>query len=1073
MTTSPVDMFAVRPAERLVDLPTKFARYAAEHPDAVALRWSGQPWTFATLAARAQRYATLLSERVPSGGWVGLCASRSPEVIALMLGAFSTGRAVVPVEPEHPVSRLRQTLDDAAPALLVTDHTAARELTIGYDADKALLDELAAEAMLYDPAPTPSPEPTDIAYVIYTSGSTGGPKGVMVQHQQLSQLVEVTATTAPTVTAGNTVLSVASLAFDMMVIDIFVGLANGATVVLPPAGRQQREPSSLLESIEAHGVDTVYATPSLLQMLVLAGLGAEGRRRVRVITGGEAVSRGLAAALLERCSEFHQGYGPTETTVLCSYHRVGDPGYLPLGRLTPGTTYYPVDEDLNVVPLNVKAELGIGGSLVAAGYHNRARLTGERFRPDPFAERPGARCYLSGDMVRVDNGGGAVFAGRMDNQVKVRGNRVELGEVEAAVLRQPGVRQCVAGTGEDAGGNTELIAYVVTEEDPAKVRGRLLDELPVAMVPTRFIPVDAIPLNANGKPDRDALGRTGAPGTDVEDEEAPVTELEARIAQLWGEVLGVGSVGVNQGFFDLGGHSLLAMEIVAKIRGAFGVDLPVWELFAVPTVRAWAAALDEAMQAGAGGAADVKAAPVTFAQAALCVAEQVVAGATSPGFVVGVALYGDLDVGELLAALDKVAGRHDMLRARFELRGVDSQQIVEPFVELDVDEAFCRDAAEAEATLRRFAARPFNLSTGPLFRVLLLEEATGARALHLCLHDAIADEASARVVITDLAAAYGAGPQTTDDGASGLVFADLARAQRSQGAGTAAADLVRQWRARLPRATPTPASDYRTRTRRLVLPAADHARLREVARQHGVDVATVLLDRLRAATGARLGGLLLPGRAEGTQRLVGPLASTLLAPFTGTGIEAVRADIAWSVEHAVPAELLGLQLHGGEHLLAVPQVAVAVRTADTAVTSADGRLELRPGSVGWRGTATRPPAQVSPSRSRSSTVRMASARCWCSTGPTSSTSRWWPGCSPADPPPWQVGSSTGPEEPTFMPSPSQRWASKVCLPAWWPERRQRPSRSEQHRRSLTVADGGQLDFCSGRNTLIWRLLSRV
>ncbi|HEU5110571.1 MAG TPA: amino acid adenylation domain-containing protein, partial [Micromonosporaceae bacterium] len=710
-------MFADRQAERLLDLPSKFARFAAEHPDAVALRWSGRPWAFRMLATRAERYAALLSERVPPGGWVAVCASRSPEVVALVLGAFAAGRAVVPVEPEHPVSRLRRTLDDADPALLVTDHTAARELTIGYEADKALLDELAAEAMLYDAGAAPAPNPTDIAYVIYTSGSTGRPKGVMVPHEQLAQLVENTATSEPVVRAGNTVLSVASLAFDMMLTDIFVPLANGATVALPPGGKQQREPLSMLECIDAHGVDTVYATPSLLQMLVLAGLGTEGRRRVRVITGGEAVSRGLATALLERCAEVFQGYGPTETTVLSSYHRVSDPGYLPLGAPTPGTTYYPVDEHLNVLPLNTRAELAIGGALVAAGYHNRARLTAERFRPDPYADAPGSRCYLSGDLVRVDNSGGAIFAGRADTQIKVRGHRVELGEVETAVLRQPGVRQCVAATGEDPAGNTELIAYVVGVDDTAALRDRLLDELPVSMVPTRFLAVDEIPLNANGKPDRDALGRTEATESAAPDD-APATELEARVAQLWGEVLGLNSVGPTDGFFDLGGHSLLAMEIVARIRGEFGVDLPVWELFSVPTVRAWAAALSDAMQSDGDTRTDTKSAPVAFAQAALCVAEQVVPGVTSPGFVLGVGLEGDVDVGELLAALQTVVDRHEMLRTRFDLRGVDSVQVVEPYADIDFDEAVCADPTESAATLRRWAEAPFSLQTGPLFRAL-------------------------------------------------------------------------------------------------------------------------------------------------------------------------------------------------------------------------------------------------------------------------------------------------------------------------------------------------------------------
>ncbi|MGC4892251.1 amino acid adenylation domain-containing protein [Micromonospora sp. DT31] len=953
MFAQPVDPVAARDAERLVDLPTKFARVAAAHPDAVALRWSGRPWSYATLAKRVDRYAAMLDDRLPPGGWIAVCASRSPEVIALILGAFQAGRAVVPLEPEHPMPRLRLTLDDAQPALLVTDHTAARELTIGYEADKALLDELAAEAVLFDVEGRTAPDLDDIAYVIYTSGSTGQPKGVMVQHRQLATFARVVETGDPAVGPGNTVLSVASLAFDMMVSDIFVPLANGATVALPPGGLKQREPSVLLECIETHQVDTVYATPSLLQMLVLAGLGDSGRRRVRVITGGEALSRELATTLLTRCSRLYQGYGPTETTVLSSYHRADDPGYLPLGRPVAGTSYYPVDDDLEIVGLNVRAELAIGGEMVAAGYHNRPRLTAERFRPDPYTDVAGARCYLSGDLVRVDSSGGAMFAGRKDTQVKVRGHRIELTEVETAMLRQPGVRQCVAAVAKDPSGNNELISYLVGEVDPAQLRARLREELPLPMVPTRFVVLEKIPLTVNGKPDRDALLDDGR-DEPVTPESKPAGEFETRIAQMWGEVLGVTSVGVDDGFFDLGGHSLLAMEIVARIRGEFGVDLPVWELFTVPTVRAWASALAEAIQEGDGGDTGARSAPVSFAQAALCIAEQVVPGVTSPGFVVGARLRGPVDVGELLSALQTVIERHEMLRARFELRGLDSVQVIEPAADIDFEEAVTDDAAGTLATVRRWAERPFDLAAGPLFRTLLVEETGSDRALYLCFHDAICDVASASVVLADLAATYGtalpgAAPAGGEPATRGsLSFTDLARAQRGQGSGDAVADLVNQWRARLPRQASGPVgSDHRTATRRILLSEEQHAYLRKVADQHDVDLATVLLDRLRTAIGATVGALVLDGRGEDTRHLVGPLASTLLVPFTGEGLDAVRADVAWALSHAVPAELLALQWHGGERLAAVPGVAVVARAPQAPVACADERVTLVPLEPQW------------------------------------------------------------------------------------------------------------------------------
>ena len=946
MTTTSTDMFAVEQDQRVaVDLPTRFARYAAEHPDDTALCWAGKPWTFRMLATRAGRYAALLDERVPAGGWIAICAERSPEVLALVLGAFASGRAIVPCEPEHPTPRLRRTISDASPSLLVTDNAAARELTIGYEGDKALLDELAADAALYDGVSGMAPALDDIAYVIYTSGSTGEPKGVMVQQAQMAQLAEVVASEEPSVNAENTVLAVASLAFDMMIIDIFTALANGATVVLPPGGSRQREPSELLDSIERHQVDTIYATPSLLQMMTLAGLGTDGRRSVRAITGGEAMSHGLATTLLERCSALYQGYGPTETTVLCSYHPVTNPGYRPLGRPSAGTTYYPVDEYLEVLPLNTLAELAIGGSMVAAGYHGRARLTAERFRPDPYADDPGARCYLSGDLVRVDNDGGAIFAGRADTQVKVRGFRVELGEVEAAVQRQPGVRQCVAAAEPDSLGNAELVAYVVGEV--SGLRNRLTTELPASMVPTRFEALEAIPLTENGKPDRTAVAAAARAdaGSSVSEDAAdadPRTDLQRRIAELWSEVLGAAEVDLDQGFFDLGGHSLLAMEIVARIRSDFGVDLPVWELFSVPTVRAWAQALDDALSSSDAEDSTTRSAPATFAQAALCIAEQVVAGVTSPGNVVSVEIQGKLDVGELLAALDTVTTRHDLLRTRFELRGADSVQIVDPHAELHFDESVCRDDSVA-SEVRAWAARPFDLSTGPLFRVLLLEHGA-AQTLNLCFHDAIADAVSARLVVAELAAAYGASGTEPDVDAApapttALSFGDLARAQRGQGTGAAATELIATWRKRLPKQVEPLGSDHSTMIESRTLSAEQHTALRREAERVGLDTAGLVLGRLRSSTGSTLGALLVNGRYDGTEKLVAPLASTLLVPFTeSSGAESLRDDIAWAEKHAVPAELLGLHSQGGELLPAVPQIAVAAidtQVGDHALPTSD------------------------------------------------------------------------------------------------------------------------------------------
>ncbi|SDS88876.1 non-ribosomal peptide synthetase [Microlunatus soli] len=944
-----LDMFATETIAPCVPLPAGFLQQAEDDPQRVALSWSGEPWTFGRLADRSRRYATLLDERIPAGGWVAICAERSPEVVGLVMGALLAGRAVVPLEPAHPVPRLRSTLDDAEPALLIHDHTAPAGLITSWTGDQASLDEVAAEVVLVDEPDPISPDPADVAYVIYTSGSTGQPKGVMVQHQQLADLVIARTTADPMITTGDTVLSIASLAFDMMVTDIFVTLAAGARVVLPPEGDRQRDPDALLAAIEDHQVTTVYATPSLLQMLVLAGLGSEGRRKIRVLTGGEAFSESLADELIGRTSELYNGYGPTETTVYASFHKITDTGHRPLGRPIPGARFYPLDDRLSIKPMHVRAELGIGGSLVSAGYHRRAALTADRFRPDPYATVPGSRCYLSADMIKVDGGGHVIFVGRKDSQVKIRGHRVEPGEVEAVLAALDGVEQAAVITTDDGPGGTELLGCYVGGADVTEVREGLRARLPEPMVPARLQSVAAIPLTVNGKLDRSALVlRDDRSGT-VESAE-PESELERSIAALWCEVLEQPRVGLTDSFFDLGGHSLLAMEIVARIRVAWGTNLSVWELFAEPTVQAWAAALEQALGSDDEGD-QVRTAPVSFVQAALCVAEQVVPGSTSPGYVTSADLTGKPDTGRLLAALESVVLRHDSLRTRIDLRGADSLQVVEQYADLDFDEQVVRDRDEVHRVVEQWAAEPFDLSTGPLFRVLLTENAdpTDARhwSLHLNLHDVIGDRQSAVIMLQELADRY-AGIDAADgqDGPSSLL--DLSKLQRSQSASPEAEALLTAWESRLARRAVEADDRFETAVCPATLDPQTVDRLRRRAEQADTDLQTVLLAALLQVTGTRLGALVLDGRTAATADIVGRLASTLLIPTSTADrsgppsvTEVLRAK-EWAEQNPVPAELLTVRLPGR---VTVPDAVVSVADSAAAIPT-DGGLVIRPPEVG-------------------------------------------------------------------------------------------------------------------------------
>jgi amino acid adenylation domain-containing protein len=902
-------------SEQTLTLPERFDAAAARHADAMALAWNGGTWPYATLARRTNRYAALFAHRVPPGRWVAVCASRSPEVIAVALGAMRAGRAFVPLSPEYPVSRLKDTLTDADPAMLINDRTAPAELSSSPVAWS--LDHLAAEAALVTAPPPDAPDPGDIAYVIYTSGSTGRPKGVLVQHGHLSALTGARMTGDPVIGAGDVLLSVASLAFDMVITDIFVPLALGATVVLPPVGPDEREPSTMIQLIEDHGVDTIYATPSLFRLLVHAGLGTDGRRAVRALTGGEALPSSLAAALLERTSALYNGYGPTETTVYTSFHRVTDPGFTPLGRPIPGVRMYVLDDRLGVVPLGGRGELCIGGSLVSAGYHNRARLTAERFRPDPYSGVPGSRCYLSGDLVRLDSGAAVHFQGRKDGQVKVRGHRVEPGEVEAALLTHPAITQAAVLPEEDTASSTRLVGYVAVRSDPDDVLDYLRGLLPAPMVPARLVVVDSIPLTVNGKLDRESLVR-GA-GTEV-DHSAHVparTGTESEIAAIWSEVLGRELVGVTDSFFDLGGHSLLAMEIVARIRTGWGVELPIWEMFSDPTVAAWARLLEQASAAGIPAAEQILRAPVSFGQGALCLAEQLSPGITSPGVLLCADIEGPLDVTTLLDSISAVVRRHSTLRTRFELRGMDSQQIIENHVEFDFDETSLRGrpASELRELVGSFAARPFDLADGPLLRAMLVELDAGRHHLAVCVHDAGADSYSRLPLLLDLAAAYRRGG--TPEEAPVAPFAELAKAQRAQL--STSDELLRLWSARLAGHEGPPAGDYTTEVLPVSLPAKDTAALLAelgAALPQPEPVLATMVDGRQSAAFAQL---------------IAPLAGTLLIP---------GGDYQWAQENAVPAELLATTMPvSGTGNRAVPDAALVVRDPlpDT-VELADGLL---------------------------------------------------------------------------------------------------------------------------------------
>ncbi|GGK81471.1 hypothetical protein Ppa06_48630 [Planomonospora parontospora subsp. parontospora] len=600
------------PYDREATLGALFRAQAARTPEAVAVEFEDVRLTYAELDARSGRLARRLRGLgVGPGARVAICAERSPELVAGLLGVLKAGGAYVPLDPDYPADRLAFMLADAEVTALLLQRAVADRLpptgavTVPLEDawDETAWDETADGP---EDEPPPSASPSDVAYMIYTSGSTGRPKGVPNTHAAIVNRLDwmqrahrLSGGNAGD--AGDVVLQKTPAGFDVSVWEFFWPLVTGARLLLARPGGH-RDAAYLRDLIAERGVTTMHFVPSMLA----AFLSEEGIERCtslrRVVCSGEELAPHVAERFFARLPgvELYNLYGPTEAAVdVTRWRCVPGDATVPIGHPVQNTELYVLDRHLRPVPFGVPGELHIGGVQLATGYHARPGLTAERFVPDPFGP-PGARLYRTGDLVRLRRDGAIVFLGRIDTQVKIRGQRIELGEIESVLREQPGVAEAVAVVREDgAPGDRRLAAYVVPETrpeaalDPAGLRAALKAVLPDAMVPSAIVVLDALPLSPNGKLDRAALPapqRHGEPGGRGA---GPRTPAEQAIAGLWRELLGVETVGVDDDFFELGGHSLVAVQAVARLRKVLpglegGRAVGVMDLFKHPTVRALA-----------------------------------------------------------------------------------------------------------------------------------------------------------------------------------------------------------------------------------------------------------------------------------------------------------------------------------------------------------------------------------------------------------------------------------------------------------------------------------------------------
>ncbi len=585
---------------------------ARKTPHAVAVVFEGQQLTYGDLNKRADQVAAQLQPLgIRPDSLVGICIPRSIEMMVGLLGILKAGGAYVPLDPSFPEERLRYIIANSEMPVLLTVSTLplAHHLVHHMAGAKPRLLELDRHFPNSKPSAHSSawaaPDrvgPENLAYVMYTSGSTGKPKGVEVPHKAVVNFLTSMAH-RPGLMADNVWLAVTTLSFDISVLELFLPLISGARTVLVDQ-EERLDSHQLAERLTKCGATVMQATPAMWRMLVESGWPGDGR--LKMLCGGEALPPDLAAALLVRGGELWNMYGPTETTVWSTTVCIDQAdGLITIGRPIANTQTYIVDSVGELAPVGIAGELWIGGDGVARGYHKRQELTNTKFEVDQFRQKQGARVYRTGDMARYLPDGQIEYLGRMDYQVKVRGFRVELGEIKSCLNQHPAVKQAVVTTFRDLLGQNSLAAYVASATDvaqplaEAELRHYLKSLLPDYMVPSTYVFLDVFPVTPNGKVNRKELP---APSHEKPRPPAnllpPRSSLEVQLQQMWQDLLQIYPIGIQDDFFELGGYSLLAVRLFAQVETAFGVRLPLTVLYQEATIEHLAEVIDRHASTG-------------------------------------------------------------------------------------------------------------------------------------------------------------------------------------------------------------------------------------------------------------------------------------------------------------------------------------------------------------------------------------------------------------------------------------------------------------------------------------------
>ncbi len=989
----------------------RFAEQVERTPDAAALLdWNGDRLCYRELDRRSARLARFLRGRgVGLETPVGILMERSLETVVAVLAVLRAGGAYLPLDPSYPDDRLAFMVRDARAAALLTQELLAHRVpdvpeTILLDRGFELPEETSGEALAVPP-------PDALAYLIYTSGSTGRPKGVAMRHGPLSNLLEWQLADLP---GAARTLQFTPLSFDVSFQEIFSTLISGGTLVLVP-DELRRDPDALWRYLGDQRVERLFLPFVALQQLAAAAardLTSAGMALKEIVTAGEQLQvTPLVAALLERLGgRLDNQYGPTETHVVTFHTLTGDPSEWPalppIGRPIARGEALVLDRSLRPVPAGGVGEVYLGGATLARGYHGRGDLTAERFLPHPFARTAGDRIYRTGDLARQLSDGSLQFLGRRDHEVKIRGFRVDLGEVEAVLLSHPRVARAAVALREGAAGDRRLVAWIVPggpTEGTAGIAGNagtvddvrsfLRGRLPDYMVPRAMVVLDSLPLTPSGKVDRRSLAVP-----DLEEEGAETrsagfaSPAEELLAGIWSEVLGRPVAGSGSHFFELGGHSLLATQVTSRIRDVFQAALPVRDLFAHPTLSALARRIEAARTGSSAGSVgsvgDIppvrpvprdRDLPLSFGQERLWFLEQLHPGSPLYHLPAALEVRGRLRPEVLAGSLTALVGRHESLRTTFHSTGGRPVQVVEPpfDVALPVVDLGGLDATrQAEESRRRAAEevrRPFDLERGPLFRAGLVRLSPESHLLLLCFHHMVADGWSMGPLVRDLALgcaalAEGRSPCPPE---LPVQVPDFAAWQREQLAGEVLEEELRYWRRQLagappvleiPTDRPRPAvPGFRGANHRFALPAELAGRLGAVARRQGATLfmtlasgLATLLGRLAGEEDLTLGSPIANRQRPELEGLIGLLMNMLALrvdlggdpPFSGL-LSRVRAVTLGAYDHQdLPFEKLVEEVVEQRSLEVSPvfQVLLALQNAPRAALDLPG-LQVVPRAV--------------------------------------------------------------------------------------------------------------------------------